>query len=202
MKFILFVIVIIFSSTTFADEAEKLTNDNAGYIYESRTKLPISLEKLAAQEVADYRNARDEFSKHEMLEKIKPELVEKLKAAKDISDYQLKVGVIIGQYDFEKNRFPSGFVDTTFIPFIHDYAVTFSNIKNIEYIPIPLDIAKDLSSSLQKSRDITAIIDCKILGTKIETLGYLQKKVLITKVSKVYFYTDDGKLIAGMNDIK
>lgn len=61
-----------------AQTAEKLTNENIAFIYESRTDLPTSDENLAKIVSIEYKNARDEFTQYELMQKIKPVLKTKL----------------------------------------------------------------------------------------------------------------------------
>jgi len=175
-------------------------------VYESRAKLPASDEKLAEFLSADYRNARDEFTKQELLEKIKPVIKSTLTEAKSKGEYFLRVGTKLGQYDFDKKQFPSGFSSSTFIPFeirfgmeVSRYAVMFDNIKEVENIPLPLDAAKSLSGKLQQSRAITAVVYCRINGTQEKQMNYRDFKVMMAHVTKVDFLTDDGALISTIN---
>jgi len=54
---------LICAQTTYAQETERLTDDEVPFVYESRAKIPTSDDKLAGFLSAEYRNARDEFTK-------------------------------------------------------------------------------------------------------------------------------------------
>jgi len=74
----------------------------------------------------------------------------------------------------------------------------FDNVKDIENIPVSLDAAKSLSSKLQKNRNITAVVYCRIIGTQEQKLTWQDFKVLKTHVTKVDFLSD-GVLISTIN---
>lgn len=200
MKKVFFLLAIVLSSIAYAGEVEVLSKDTIPFVYESRVKNPISNEMIADILVPEYHNARDEFSKRELFAKIDPDVRNSMAEAKAKSDYIIRINTDLGQYDFDNKRFPSGFVSSTFIPFSYNfsmlYALLFDNVKEIEFIPLPLDAAKNLSGKLQRSRTITAVIYCRVTGTDIRKLQYEKSKVLLTHITKVDFLSDGDSLIA------
>ena len=76
------------------------------------------------------------------------------------------------------------------------YALLFDNVKEIEFIPIPLDVAKSLSVKLQRSRAVIAVVYCRITGTDIRRLQHDKTKVLRAHITKVDFLSDGDSLIA------
>lgn len=183
-----------------SQNTERLTDETVPFVYESRAKLPASDETLAEFISVDYRNARDEFTKHELLEKIQPIIKSTLTEAKSKGEYFLRVGTKLGQYDFNKKQFPSGFSSSTFIPFENKYAVIFDNVKEIENIPLALDAAKSLSGKLQQSRAITAVVYCRIISTQEKQLNYSAAyKVINAHITKVDFSSDDDAPISTIN---
>ena len=200
MKKIFFILAIALPSIACAEEIEILSNDTAPFVYESRAKSPISNEMLADILVPEYHNARDEFSKHALFAKIDPDVKNSMAEAKAKSDYYVRINIDLGQYDFDKKRFPSGFTSATYIPFSYNfdllYALVFDNVKEIEFIPLPLDAAKSLSGKLQISRTITAVVYCRIVDTDIRKLQYNKSKVLLSHITKVDFLSDGDSLIA------
>lgn len=195
MKIITFIALLIWQPLTYALDTERLTDEVIPFAYESRAEIPASNKNLARLVSIEYRRANDEFTKHELMQKIKPILKTKLDAAKSSENYILRVGSKLGKYDFERNVFPSGFSESTFIPFKNGYAVTFENGKKLEFIPLAFDKAKELSSVLQRSRRITAVIYVTITGVKEEKLNWKHNKALVTKINKVEYFTNKGKLI-------
>jgi hypothetical protein len=200
MKKVFFILSVVLSAIAHAEEVEVLSNDTVPFVYESRVKNPISNEMIADILVPEYHNARDEFSKRELFAKIDPDVKNSMAEAKAKSNYSVRVNVDLGQYDFDNKRFPSGFTSATFIPFSYNfsmlYALLFDNVKEIEFIPIPLDVAKTLSEKLQRSRTITAVVYCRITGTDIRKLQYEKSKVLLSHITKVDFLSDGDSLIA------
>lgn len=196
MQKIFILLAVVLSSTAYAGEVEILSHDTVPFVYESRAKNPITNKMLADILVPEYHNARDEFSKHELFAKINPDVTSSLTEAKSKSDYYLRINVDLGQYDFDNQKFPSGFSSATFIPFKNNYALLFDNVKEIEYIPLALDAAKALSGKLQTSRTITAVVYCRITGVDIRELQYTKNKVLLSHITKVDFLSDGDRLIA------
>lgn len=182
-----------------AQTAEKLTNENIAFIYESRADLPTSNESLAKIVSIEYKNARDEFTQYELMEKIKPVLKTKLSEAKANNSYFLNVGSKLGEYDFKNNTFPTGFSEGTYIPFENGYVLSFNNIKDIENIKIPFATAKGLSKKLQKSRKITAIIYVKPSKALEEKVNWNHSKVLKADITSITVLADDGDEIISIN---
>jgi hypothetical protein len=195
----LFLLVSVHASVQ-AQEVEVLTNDEVPFVYESRAKIPTSDERLALLVSSDYRNARDEFTRQELMEQIKPIIKLKLMEARANSEYLLRIGIELGQYNFTQKAFPSGFTPNTFIPFNADYGLIFNNTKDIESVPVPLEAAKALSSQLQNSRSVTAMVYCRIVNTQEKRIGWRgDTKVLIAHVTRVDFLSNDDSLIATIN---
>ena len=140
MKKILFVMLSFLSTQAVcAQETDRLTDDLVPFVYESRTAIPTSRRETCGYLSDEYLRAPDEFTKHDMLEKIKPVIKSKLEEAKNKKEYFLRVGAKLGQYDFDKKQFPSGVSSSTFIPFENypfvlegHYAVVFDNAKEIK----------------------------------------------------------------------
>jgi len=198
-KFIFAIVTLLVCFPLFAEDVEQITDSSVPFIYESRSKLPIQKEKLAELISMDYRRARDEFTRHDLFSGIKPVIEEKLESAKKTNNFLVRVNSRLGTYDFSHNVFPTGFSDTTFIPFENDYALDFSNGKVLEFLPMKLSEAKKLSSVLQESRNMTAVLYLSIKSAKEKKLRYYSKKTLTAKVDKVEFYTEKGEKIATVN---
>ena len=195
MKHLGILLIALFSNIAHAFEVKQITDESVPFLYESRAQIPASIEKLASMVSAEYRNAQDEFSKLELLEKAKPVVNQKLKNAASTNNYMLRIGTNLGQYDFKNNFFPSGFSSSTFVPFDRGYGVTFVNAIKLERIPIPLEEAKKLSKQLQKSRHITAVIYITIQGAEEQKLTWRHQKALVTKIDKVEYITQNGHTI-------
>jgi hypothetical protein len=133
----------------------------------------------------DYRNARDEFTRHDLFEKIKPALNKRLAESKQTEKIYLNVGGRLGDYDFTKKAFPLGVEEATYIPYKNGYAITFTNSKDVSYLPVPFEKARELSGSLRKDRRTTMIFHCSIVGAKEQKVSWNAIKNLRVKINKL-----------------
>ncbi len=193
-KIICFLALFIFPVFSFA-EPVKVTDANAYIYYESRAEIPAPSDTLAGYMSKDYRNARDEFTKHDLLKKIGPVLSKKMSEAKSTETVLLRVRGKLGNYNFDKSAFPTGFGEGTFIPFDHGYAASFVNGNDVEFIEVPVGSARKLSEKLRSSR--TAVFDIvgSIVGAEEQKVnGWSTKKMIKVKIEKLTV-----KLKAGTN---
>lgn len=182
----------------FPQDVETLSDELTPFVYESRAQIPTSDEKLAEMLSSDYRNAPDEFAKHDLMQRIQPILKTRLADAKKRNEYSIRINTQLGQYDFNSKSFPSGFSETTFIPFNgNKYGVMFDNVRAIQNIPVPLENARTLSSKLQGNRRVTAVVYCRITGTQEKKVYMLyDTKFLKASITKAVFLSDGDEPIA------
>lgn len=192
---LLFCFFLIGISTNAFAEATKISDENIPFLYESRAEIMAPKQTLAEFLSSDYRNAKDEFTRHDLYKQVGPVLEKRLVDAKTVKEVVLHVGAKLGEYDFEQKTFPTGFGTTTFIPFSNKYAVTFSNSSDLQFIPVPFESAKSLSHELGQSRRAVFSIYGEIIGTKEEDLNYSHKKVLQVKVTKIEAQLKSGTLV-------
>ncbi len=190
-----FASLILAISTSVDAEPIRVTDENIPFLYESRAEIQTSEEKLARIISVDYRRARDEFSKMELLQKIKPVISKKLSESKEIEEIKLLIGSRLKEYDFDKSAFPTGFGSGTYIPFKNGYAVNFENAEIIEFIKIPVSEAKNLSSMLRKTRKVGFEVKGKIISVKEEMVNYSTKKLVTVEIQSVVVKTKKGKII-------
>jgi hypothetical protein len=169
---------IFLASAVAIAEDTTLSDANVPYLYESRAKIPAPDYKLAGYISVEYHNAQDEFTKRDLFIKIKPVLQERLTQARTTTDVILHVNTNIGEYNFEKHAFPTGFSDSTYIPFSNGYAAIFVNTKDTEFVAVPETRARDFASILRQGRQGTMVIKAKIVGTEERQVDYLHNKVL------------------------
>jgi hypothetical protein len=185
---------VLFSVCSYG-ESIRIDDKNAPFFYESRAEIPAPNNKLAEYISTDYRQARDEFTKHDLFQKIKPVLTKRLTEAKQTSSVILKVGGSLGDYDFDQKSFSTGFSDSTFIPFDNGYAVSFTNGKDIEFLPVPMDSARSLSGHLRKSRKSSFDIYGEIVGAEEKKLRWNANKVIQVKITRIEVKLKSGKTI-------
>ncbi|WP_324171121.1 DUF4852 domain-containing protein [Sulfurimonas sp.] len=182
-----------------AQTADRLTDENIAFIYESRADLPITNENLVKTLSQEYKNARDEFTQYELMKKIKPVFKKKLTDAKANNSYFVKVGSTLGKYDFKNNTFSTGFSKDTYIPFKNGYALSFNNVEDIANIKVAFVDAKRLSKKLQRNRKITAIIYIKTSKVQVKKVHWNHSKVLNADITSITILTDDGNEIISKN---
>lgn len=173
-----------------------LSKDNVVFLYEARAELRVRDEELAAKGFSEYANARDEFSRHDILQRVKPIIEKRLSEAAATKLVYVDVSTNIGSYDFERRAFPTGFSEGTFIPFHRQtYAVEFANGADIEFVPVPMESARSLSRELQRTRRGAAKIYGEIEGALEKTLNYTVKKTLTVRVTKIELMSPSGAVI-------
>lgn len=203
MRLLVTTILLAVSFSAFAENTESVlvSDDNVHYYYESRADIKATDQELAKIISVDYRNARDEFTRHDLLQKITPVLKKRLAEAKTNDKIHLRVGSKLGDYDFDKKAFPIGFGKGTFIPFKNGYVVTFENSDGLEYIPVPLDKARELSQALQRGRQITLEIDGTPVSAMEKQLNWGHHKALSIKVTKLSVTLTRGGKKIGEKDL-
>ncbi|ODS09644.1 DUF4852 domain-containing protein [Vibrio scophthalmi] len=191
----LLLVSALISFYSYADH-ERVTDENIPFLYDVRAEIKATDEKLASIMSKDYRLAKDEFSRYDLLQKIKPIIDNRLQKAAKTDAIELHIGGNLEDYDFDKKGFPSGFGEGTYIPFQNKYAVTFSNSNDIQFIPVSMESARLLSSELQKNRRASYIIKGNIIEVKEDNMNYHTYKTIKMKITEIEAkLSDSGKLI-------
>jgi len=176
-------------------ESTRISDENAPFFYEANAEIKIPDHKLAQYISSDYRNARDEFTRHDLFQQIKPVIDKRLSKAKKTKAVLLRIGTDLGDYNFDKKSFSTGIGATTYIPFDNGYAVTFTNGEKIQFLPVPMDLARTLSGELRRDRSATFTIYGQVVGTKEEELGWKTKKAIKIKITKIEAILGSGTKI-------
>ncbi|WKN23094.1 DUF4852 domain-containing protein [Azotobacter vinelandii] len=185
--------MVLLSLSTGAIAGGTLINDNnVFYYYESRADIRTPDTKLAEMISVDYRTARDEFTRHDLFERIKPVLEEKLNQAKANNLVTFQITGNLGEYDFERKAFPTGFGKGSYIPFGNSYAATFENAEDLSFIDIPPEQARTFSSALQKGRRISIELEGTPVAAKEDNLDWNHTKALVIKVTKMTITLANG----------
>jgi len=182
----------------FADST-RISDENAPFFYEANAEIKIPDHKLAEYISSDYRNARDEFTRHDLFQQIKPIIDKRLSKAKKTKTVLLRIGGDLGDYSFDKKSFATGIGATTYIPFHNGYAVTFTNGEKIQFLPVPMNSARSLSGELRKNRSATFVVYGLVVGTKEEELGWGTKKAIKVKVTKIEATLNSGTNVGTKN---
>ena len=191
-NFVYLLILGLLPAVAFAETVRIITT-NAPFFYESRAAIKTPDNKLAELMSRDYKYAKDEFTKHDLFQQIKPLMDKRIREAKKTKKIFVRIGGKLGNYDFDKNAFTTGFDKATFVNFGNGYAVTFINGEQLKMLPVPLNSAKTLSGALRKDRRANYTIYAKIVGAmeqKFNRRG--RKKTINVKITQIEVTLQNG----------
>ncbi len=197
IKLYLFITAFI-SNIAFA-EGIRIDDNNAFFLYESRADIKASEENLASFMSVEYRAARDEFTKRDLFNKIKPVLDKKMKEASAQDTVTLNVNAKLGEYNFDLNAFKTGLSENTYIEFDFGYGVIFDNAKSIKHLPVSFDSAKSLAPALGNSRSATYHLTAEILTVKEDTINYRPKKLIVLKITNMSVKLKSGENVGSIS---
>ena len=181
-------------------ETTRITDDNIAFLYESRAAVAAPDHTLAEVISVDYRNAKDEFTRHDLFQRIEPVIRERLREAKAADRVQLLVANAVLDYDFERGAFPTGFSTATYFDYqvgraysdTTRYRVRFANGDELAHVPVTVEDARRFSAHLRRSRDATYRIDC-VPGRAVEERG---RKTLYVTATRVEMSLANGSRVA------
>lgn len=186
------VLALVMVSFTAVADPEQLTDDNVALLYESRVSVRAPDHKLAELISVDYRDARDEFTKQELFQKLKPVIKQKLNEAATVKQVSLGVRERLGDYDFDRKAFPTGLTKGAYFPY-GAYIVEFINPDRAAYLPVDIEKAKSLAGHLRSGRTIHMNVVATIVGTKEEHIKFSgTKKALKLKINSIEVSLSSG----------
>ena len=169
----------------------RITDSNIPFLYESRAAIRAPDHKLAALLSKDFRNAADEFTRHDLLEQIKPVIEDRLNQARQTTKVYLLIGDQLGNYDFDRSAFPTDMSENTYIRFDNGYRVQYDNADQFTFIPLPAEEARSLASALRRSRAVTFRME----GTIARATEDWDRKVVYMRVDKIVLSMKNKRLI-------
>lgn len=177
----------------------RVTDGNILFLYESRADVRAPDHELAAIISKDYKDAADEFTRHDLLQKIKPVIERRLSEAEQTERVHLVIGSRLGNYDFERSAFPSDMSDNTYIAFDRSYRVQFDNADRFAFIPVPQEEARSLAGALRISRAVTFRVEGTIsrVAEDWDSAGSNQK-VVYMQVDRVVLSMKNNRQIASL----
>ena len=194
-----YMFLLLFATTVVAEET-RVDDKSIVLLYEARAEIRAPDHEIAKTLFVDYRNARDEFTRYELMEKIKPVIEKRLTTAGETTRVYLLIGAYLEDYDFGKNSFPTGFGESTFVPFDNQYAVTFVNGDELGFLPVQMESARALAGELRTNRSARFTIYGDIVGAKEQEINYRQYKTLELKAAKMEVILDSGRQV-GVKDV-
>jgi hypothetical protein len=174
------------------EAATEITEQSAAIVYEAKADIPTPIERIAEVISEDYRALRDEFSKHEFLQTLKPSIERRIKQASEEEAFFVQVGVNLPEYDFNRSGFPTGSDAKSFIPYNGRYAVRFSNPDQAGLVAVPLEDAKRAANALKSSRRAVITYTGSLDKTAEETLNYQTFKVIYLKIDRITVALENG----------
>ena len=177
---------------TSATAQVRVTDSNVPFLYESRAAIRMPDHRLASIISKDYRDAGDEFTRHDLLQQLKPVIENRLDQAADTARVFLSIGSTLGDYNFGHEAFPSGMSADTYIRFRDPYQVRFSNAPLFEFIPVPPEQARSAAAALRRSRAVTFRVEGSIASVAEDW----NSKVIYMRVDRLVIATKGRRQIA------
>jgi len=184
--------VSVFSFGVIAAEGIQITDENIPFLYESRAAVKAPEHKIAALISNDYRSAKDEFTRHDLLKQLRPVITERMAEGRKTQAVIMLVSTKLGDYDFNKSVFPTGIDGDTFLNHENGYAVRFANADAASLLPVSVETARSLAGHLRDTRRAHLKIHGVITGAKEEKLNWSPRKVLKVKITKIEIQHESG----------
>ena len=187
---------LLLLATVASSEEVRIDDHSIVFLYESRAEVQAPDYRIAEAISLDYRNAKDEFTRYDLMERLKPVIGERIAEAREISSVYVVIGGRLGDYDFEQNAFPTGLGGrrSTFVEY-GEYAATFANQNSLGFLPVPMESARALAEELRRNRRVTYTIYGSIVGARELSLNRRFRKALEINVTKIEATLDSGRKV-------
>lgn len=192
MRTVVFTLMFIVSFGAMAAEEVQVTDENIPFLYESRVTVKAPEHKIASLISTDYRTAKDEFTRHDLMKQLRPVIAERLAEAKKTQAVLMRIAIKLGDYDFNRRAFPTGVNSGTFLDHENGYAVKFTNADAVSLLPVDTETARSLAGHLRDTRRAGLTVHGVIASAKEEKLNYSLRKVLNVKIIKIEVQHDSG----------
>ena len=201
MKGTIALVVVLTLAGIAGAEDLRVNDESIVFLYESRAEIPAPDHYVAGRMSVDYRRAEDEFTRHELMQKIRPVMERRMREATAVTRVFLVVGSNLGDYDFDRNGFPTGMGEGIFVDFDDYYTVTFANARELGFIAVPMESARSLAGALRTGRRAAFTIYGTIVGAKEREINYYPRKTLELEVTRMEVELDSGRGHVGSKDI-
>lgn len=177
-----------------------LNDESVVFLYESRASEQASDEVFAYAMSEEFRQAREEFTRYDILQELKPQIKEKLNEANDAQTVSLTIsGGQLAEYDFEQQAFPLTVGDLPRVAFKEGYDVRITNVDELSMLPVPLQTARELASDLQESRQIEYVVIGDIGDVKREGLTSSARKIVEIEATRLEVKFLNGKEVGALD---
>ena len=192
---VVFVLGIVAGREVLADGVQ-INQDSVVFLYEARAEVRVPEHKLAEIISGDYRAAQDEFTRHELMESIKPVIERRLKEAKDSGMVFMRTRSQLGDYDFDKAGFPTGVGEGSYWRVrrgrMPEYVVMFENGEELGFLPVPVEAARSLAGDLRVGRGVVLAVYGEIVSVREESVQYIPSKVLEVRANMLEVRLEHG----------
>lgn len=201
------IILVLFATCGFPENVIEPSDMELGFLYYKTSKLPVPWDHFA-NHYAEYRSAADEFQKTDIIEKIKPLLEEMQQKVLNANSFIIKFGATIGEYNFESEGFPTGIIDTTFIPTPvnrsnmkrPDFAIEFTNASNYSLLKIKKEEARKKVLFLRDSRKVLIELEFVPKSAEEKRITYDVYRAILGEIKRIkVFSSTSGQLIGEMS---
>ena len=192
MKVLTAVCVLLCLAVYSVGEEVRIDDMSIPFLYESRVSARdryLDDPVLAGILSQKFKMSRDEFERHEMMQTLKPEIDRRLAEGAAASEVYFDLGVLLGEYDFEKQGFPTGWSARTYIEYDFSFAVMFENGGAVSLFPIEVDVARALGRELRNSRDVIMRLRGEIVGHERRQVSNSRMRVLYIRVKNMVMTT-------------
>ena len=148
-----------------------------------------------------FKRSRDEFERHDLMQKIKPVVDKRMAEAAAAKEVKLVVGSRLGDYDFEEEAFTTGLRATSFMEYELGFAVMFENGGELAFLPVTKESARSLGGELQRDRGVTITLVGEIAGREHRKLNGIYKRVLYVSVNRMEVVLRSGREV-GLKEVQ
>lgn len=193
-----------FSTPASCDGPEELNDLGVGFLYYKLSQLPIPWDDFA-NHYAEYREAKDEFQRLDVLKGIKPVLEEMKNKVYSSGSFIVKFKSKLGEYDFQKNGFPTNILQGAFVPTIKarsnmkgpDFAIKFLNGQDFAYLKVNPQEARQNVIALRDSREVVIEIEYEAKSAGEDTMNFITYRVIDAKIKKLTVYSLKNNILIG-----
>lgn len=177
-----------------------IDDESVVFLYESRASEKASDDVFAYAMSEEFRQAREEFTRYDILQDLRPRIKEKLNEANEAQTVSLTIsGGQLAEYDFEKQAFPLTVGDLPRIAFKEGYDVRITNADELSLLPVPLQTARELAADLQESRQIEYVVIGDIGDVKREGLTSSARKIVEIEATRLEVKFLSGKEVGTLD---
>ena len=189
-------LVLSFAAYSVSEEM-RIDDVSIAFLYESRVsdrERYLEDEVLAGILSQEFKMSRDEFERREMMQTLGPEVKRRLADGAATSEVYLDLGVLLGEYNFEKGGFPTGWSASTYVEYDYSFAVMFDNGAAVSLFPMELEAARELARELRNNRDVVMRLRGDIVGHERRQLNRRRHRVLYINVKSMVMTTAMGSV--------